>query len=147
MPAKKFQVLVGAIPVAQGKVLVLQRSMAETFMPGAWGIPCGKIEFGEDLEDAVLRELKEEAGISGSVGGIVGYSEFLSSMNLDALHNIQINFVVHVPRDERVVLDHSNQDFRWIALEDCPTADLDDFTLRTISQARELLGAGSQGNR
>ncbi|MFD8263128.1 NUDIX domain-containing protein [Streptomyces griseoluteus] len=61
---QQFSLLVAAIAVRNDRVLLLQRSEGEKFLPGAWGVPCGKIEFGEELEDAVLREMKEESGLS-----------------------------------------------------------------------------------
>ena len=131
---QQFKILVGAVPVSRGRVLVLQRSMREKFMPGAWGLPCGKIDFGEDLADAVLRELKEEAGIAGRVARLVGYSSFFSAKDEVDLHNVQINFLVDA-LSENVQLDRSNDDYRWIDLGQLDDAGLDEFTLGTIRQA------------
>lgn len=130
----RFNILVGAIPLRNGdEVLLLQRSMKEKFMPGAWGLPCGKIDYGEELENAVLRELKEEAGIEGQVNRLLGYSTFFSTKDGMPLHNLQVNFAVSVLGDE-VKLDSSNQDFRWMPLSAVEGSDLDDFTKSTISQ-------------
>lgn len=131
---RRFSVLVGTIPIWAGRVLLLQRSDREKFLPGVWGLPCGKVDFGEDLEAAALRELKEEAGISGRIIRIVGYSAFHTTKNGVQLHNLQVNFEVAAPGD-RVVLDKSNQAFRWVPVEDIQDAGLDDFTVRTIQQA------------
>lgn len=130
----RFNVLVGAIPLRNGEdVLLLQRSDRERFMPGAWGLPSGKIEYGEDLVVAVLRELREESGIEGRVERLVGYSTFLSNRDGIRLHNLQVNFEVTVLTD-RVSLDDSNQAARWMRLSDIPTSDLDEFTRTTIAQ-------------
>ena len=129
----KFIVLVGAVSVFDGRVLVLQRSMSEAFMPGAWGIPCGKIEFGEDLESAVLRELQEEAGIAGKVSRILGYSTFMSKKDGQDVHNVQVNFEIE-PLSTKIVLDHSNQDYQWLPLDALSTSGLDEFTVGAIKQ-------------
>ena len=128
-----FKILVGAIPIRNGAVLLLQRSERETFMPGAWGLPCGKIDFGEDLRQAVLRELKEETGLTGIVQRLCGYSTFMSTKGRQALHNLQLNFVVAVDTGD-VILDESNQAFQWITLNDFRDAGLDGFTVDTIAQ-------------
>ena len=38
---------------------------------GKWCIPCGNVEVGEDVRDAVRREIKEETGLDVEVGDIV----------------------------------------------------------------------------
>ena len=40
--------------------------------PGSWTLPGGGIEFGEDPQAAVLRELEEETGLIGRLEGIAG---------------------------------------------------------------------------
>ena len=46
--------------------------------PSQWIFPKGHIEPGESPEDAALRELHEEAGVTGEVLGRAGTSEFKS---------------------------------------------------------------------
>ncbi len=57
----KFTVTVGAVIVdGSGQVLLLKHR----FRPGSgWGIPGGFIEAGEQPEDALRRELREEVGL------------------------------------------------------------------------------------
>ncbi len=40
-------------------------------MKGFWGCPSGFIESGESAEDACLRELEEEAGVTGEIQRLV----------------------------------------------------------------------------
>ena len=61
-----------AIAVKGKKVLMIKRGMAPR--KGAWGPPSGFIEVGETPEEACLRELKEETGVSGQVVRLVGVS-------------------------------------------------------------------------
>ncbi|MEO1474334.1 MAG: NUDIX domain-containing protein [Pseudomonadota bacterium] len=44
-----------------GELLLIQRLRPPE--PGHWGLPGGKIDFGERTEDAVKREIAEELGI------------------------------------------------------------------------------------
>jgi putative (di)nucleoside polyphosphate hydrolase len=60
-PAVYFRAGVGAVLLnGRGQVLVLERSDIH----GAWQLPQGGLEPGEEPLDAVLREIQEETGIS-----------------------------------------------------------------------------------
>jgi mutator protein MutT len=52
---------VGAVIVQEGRVLLVQRGREP--MKGRWTIPGGLIEIGEALEEAVVRETREETGL------------------------------------------------------------------------------------
>lgn len=58
-----------------GTCLVLRRSGASGWNPGKWDLPGGKVEAGERLEEAVRREIREEAELEVSLGGLLGKSE------------------------------------------------------------------------
>ena len=134
MNNRSFNVLVGIIGVWNDKVLLLQRSKKERFMPGVWGIPAGKVEFGEKAEEAVLRELREEAGITGEISHIVGTMNFMSKKDGNILHNIQINYLINLISDD-VMLDTSSDNFAWISPNDIDSPKLDDFTRTSIQPA------------
>lgn len=56
-------VVAGALVDADGRVLIAQRPEGKS-MAGLWEFPGGKLEPGETLEAALIRELKEELGVS-----------------------------------------------------------------------------------
>ena len=60
---------VGGIVLQDGKVLLLLRKNAPE--AGSWSLPGGRVEFKERLEDAVVRELREELGITVEVESLV----------------------------------------------------------------------------
>ena len=60
---KKLQISVGIIRNAEGEIYITQRA-ADAHMANKWEFPGGKIEEGESAEDAVVRELQEEVGIT-----------------------------------------------------------------------------------
>jgi ADP-ribose pyrophosphatase YjhB (NUDIX family) len=138
----RFNVLVGIITLFEGRVLLTERSREEKFMPGALGIPAGKVNFGERLEEAVARELIEETGLIGVIRKLVGYSMFMSRKDDDELHNLQVNFWVDANNSGPITLDKSSQSYRWVSLEELESQGLDDFTLSAIRQAIVAMGKG-----
>jgi len=56
-------IVAAALVDADGRILVQQRAAGRA-MAGLWEFPGGKIERGESAETALVRELKEELGIS-----------------------------------------------------------------------------------
>lgn len=57
----------GAAIFRRGRLLLLLRSPTVPF-PGQWEIPGGHVEEGETLEEALIREVKEETGFDVVVG-------------------------------------------------------------------------------
>jgi ADP-ribose pyrophosphatase YjhB (NUDIX family) len=55
----------------RGRLLLQQRSDG-----GQWGLPGGSLEIGESVQEAVIREVREETGLTAAVRRLVGvYSE------------------------------------------------------------------------
>ena len=69
MPGNYPRVGVGGVVLEDGKVLLLLRQKEPE--AGAWSLPGGRVEFMERLEDAVVRELREELGITVEVESLV----------------------------------------------------------------------------
>lgn len=59
--------VVAALIVRQDRLLVCQRTAGQP-MPLKWEFPGGKVESGEQPDEALRRELQEELGIDASVG-------------------------------------------------------------------------------
>lgn len=130
----KFGILVGTVPTYKGKILLTQRSFKSKFLPGVWGMVAGKVEFKESIEEAVHRELLEEIGVDGEIIRIIGTNTFTGEKNGVQLHNVQINFLVELNND-KIVLDESSNDYKWVEINEYKKLDLDKFHLRTLSQA------------
>jgi len=63
LPTRRVAVAV----VSRGGRLLITRRPEQGLLGGLWEFPGGKIEEGESPEDACLRELKEETGITAAV--------------------------------------------------------------------------------
>ena len=64
-PAARPQACVSICVVRDGRALLAQRSRQP--LRGLWSLPGGRIEWGETLHQAALRELAEEAGVEAEI--------------------------------------------------------------------------------
>ena len=71
---KKPSITVDGVIIKNGKILLVKRRN-EPFK-GRWALPGGFVEYGETVEKAVLREVKEETGMDAKIKKLVGvYSD------------------------------------------------------------------------
>lgn len=52
---------------SKGEILLGKRNANMNNYPNFWGLPGGLIEYGETIEQAIKRELKEELGVDSEV--------------------------------------------------------------------------------
>jgi 8-oxo-dGTP diphosphatase len=58
----------------KGKIILIRRKNPP--YQGEWALPGGFVEYGETVEDAILREFKEETGVTIEIQGFLGvYSD------------------------------------------------------------------------
>ncbi len=70
----KPSIAVDGVLIKNGKILLIKRKN-EPFK-GKWALPGGFVEYGERVEDAVLREFQEEVGIKAKIKKLLGvYSD------------------------------------------------------------------------
>jgi A/G-specific adenine glycosylase len=56
-----YTIVIGLIK--RGEQILIQKRKEDGLLGGLWEFPGGKVEAGENLEEAVLREIKEETGL------------------------------------------------------------------------------------
>jgi ADP-ribose pyrophosphatase YjhB (NUDIX family) len=110
-----------ALVIDHRKQILLVRIAPGYVSVGEWTLPGGGLNFGEDPADAVLRELTEESGYTGTVDNLA----FVTSWSRGALpergwgpfHSIQIVYRVHINGGElRHEMNESTDQAAWIPL-------------------------------
>jgi len=140
--------LAAAVVVQDDRVLVVRRSETERFLPRVWGVPCGKVDPGESLPDAALRELREETGLVGGIVGYLGRSTFSSIWRGRAAENIQSNFLVRPLGVRRKVrLPKKDQAAIWLSRDEIHHFDGLDTYNRGVLQQWLHLGEFGQSER
>ena len=71
-----FPAVAALVKNSKGELLLAKRAVEPAI--GKWGLPGGFVEIDEKLEEAALRELKEETGLTGRVKNLVSVASQVS---------------------------------------------------------------------
>ena len=112
MKVGRPELCAGAVAVDHGLLLLVKRGTD----------PGGRVESGESVVAAVVREFKEETGLQGVCGSLVGWVE---QMGVDH-HFVVMDFLVTVLEDGEPVAGGDALDARWVAFEELASMDLVD---------------------
>lgn len=128
------QLVVGAVVQHDGKVMLLQRP-EDDFMGGIFELPSGKVEAGEALDTALIREVKEESGLD--VAAIRDYLGSFDYTSGSGKKSRQFNFAVDVAAPEAIELQEHDA-YAWTALTEEPPVT--DAVKDVLSKYREVRG-------
>ena len=131
---------VGAVDVylvdpapAEWRVLVLQRS-ATTRCPAAWEAVHGRIEDGEEPEEAAVREVREETGLAVQRLYNIGTQAFY--LHTTRTVQVAVAFAAFVHHTEPVTLGEEHVQYEWLS----PTGAIERFAWpRERSALRDLM--------
>ena len=112
------QQVVGAVIRDGATALLLQRPV-DDFRGGTWELPSGKVDPGEDLDEALRREVAEETGLSvASVSAYLGAFEYTSG---SGKRTRQHTWTVAVEPGEIQLTEHD--EYAWALPGEKPVSD------------------------
>lgn len=117
--------------ITTGDRILLCRVAAGFPGEGRWTLPGGGVEFGEDPEAAVLREIHEETGLHAALRGLLEVNArhipAAENFSSDHLHWIRMLYEADVPTDVEphvVDVDGSTDDVRWFTAAETARIEL-----------------------
>ena len=121
-PARPIAATIAAV-IRDGQVLLVRRANPPD--AGRWAFPGGKIEQGETIPDAAIRELREETGVRAKALGVFTAVDDFDRDDGGTLrrHFILIAVLCRWVAGEPVAGDDA-RDARWFGLEELDAPDL-----------------------
>lgn len=122
------------------KILFLKRNEEKRNKNKAdWGNVGGRVELGEKLIDACVRETREEIGVTLNPEKIK-LIEIKETPHLtDIFHAIHFVYATIVDETENITLNNESDEYAWFKLEELPDKTLDpkEYIIKLSSTARK----------
>jgi len=103
---------VGAVVVHDGSLLLVRRGRGPA--AGEWSMPGGRVEWGETLAEAVVREVREETGLECICGAQMGWVEIVASTH----HFVVLDFRATVLEHGEPVAGDDAAEVLWVPVPD-----------------------------
>lgn len=119
---------VKGVVVHNGRILIIKRAEESHVGGGTWESPGGKLEFGEELEEALIREMKEEVGLDVTVEKLLYTSTFFTHPTRQV---ILLTYLCKCNDAAVVKISFEHSEYRWANGEELrnllPQNIIDDF--------------------
>ncbi|MFO7549377.1 MAG: NUDIX hydrolase [Acidimicrobiia bacterium] len=106
---------VGVAIVDGDRILMIRRGRGAN--AGLWAVPGGKVDWGESMRDAAVREVREETGLEVRLGPVVWVGDAIGPGSPPAWHFTLVDFLAEVVGGNAVAADDALE-FRWVPLEE-----------------------------
>lgn len=136
-PPKQPQLGVGAVVLKGAHVLMIKRGKPPRM--GDWSLPGGRLELGETVQSAVLREVYEETGLTVKLGPLLDVIDYIEpgQNGLPRFHYVLVDFLAfHVDGEPLAATDA--MDAKFFPVSDVLKMPLWHETLRVIEKALTL---------
>lgn len=131
--SKKIIPVVLAVIKNGNRFLLTKRIHSDKRFHDKWQLPGGELEFGEKLEDALSREIREELNVDIKVLRFLGN---VFSPITDDWHGILFPFLCELKnQNAEITLDHEASEFGWFSLKDIKRLNLLEYTFKIAELA------------
>ena len=131
-------IAVGLVWNRKGELLFCRMSPDRGVFPGQWGFPGGGLEPGETMEQALVREMKEEIGVDVEDVRPAFFKDCLHEKafadgTVRQVYMIFLIFHCTAPQDE-LLLNDEFAEYRWVGEDEARRMELNEVTLDTLER-------------
>ncbi len=126
---------VGAVVWRDGAVLLERHGQPPA--QGSWSLPGGLVDVGESLEQAVMREVREECSIAVRVGPLLGAFEPIVRDDDGRIryHYVVLDYLAFYESGEAAIGDDAAE-LHWVSVDELDAYPLLPATRDMIDRAR-----------
>lgn len=115
--SRTIGVAVKGLILHQGKALIIKRSVYDPFGAGQYECPGGRLEFGEELEIALNREIMEETGLTVTVERLLYAASFVKNAN----RQVVVLTWLCKSQSDQVTLSSEHTEYVWAGKDEMKT--------------------------
>ena len=140
MPTREYPdrpfIGVGAVIAERGRVVLVKRGHPP--LAGEWSIPGGMLEVGETLREGVVREVREETGLTVEAADLLGVYDRLLRDDVGRVlyHYVLVDFLCRRVRGE-LAASGDAAEVRWFTAEEVAALALPQDTAEVIRMGLE----------
>jgi len=104
----------------KGKILIIKRSDTDSWRPGYWEFPGGKLDEGQDISNALEREVLEETGLVVIPINRVVYCESKITTTYKKYRGLPYIVLIGIAKKigGKVKLSEEHVDYAWVEINE-----------------------------
>lgn len=115
------------------KFLILTKSSKEDVTPNTYDLPGGRFEFGENPEEAIVREVKEETGLDVKVVKLINATAPIVKEKLQLF--VATFLCKHISGELKLSSEHESA--KWMSAQQILNSGLPDWIKQNVLNSRQ----------
>lgn len=128
---------VACIDYRDGKIFIAKRQKGGD-MGGRWEFPGGKIDSGENYQQAIKREMNEEFSVDVDVFEKIGFCQFEHKGKTCTVQAFKVHFAHDGIEKKFVLTEHT--DYKWVFPSEIKKLNFVDSDLKLLPEVFKNLG-------
>lgn len=101
-----------------------------------WRAPWGRVEYGEKLEETLIREMQEEVGVTFKNPKFIGFWQDMQFHYKKQIKTSRLIMYFYVKTDKKLTIDKNEaEEYKWLSIQEIKVLEnkewaLNDFFLR-----------------